>query len=44
MNYETPEVSKVSFLDPALTKTVTVANYEFKCSVATLTPLSNLVN
>lgn len=44
MNYETPLVSKVSFLDPALTNTVTVAKVEFKFSVATLTPLSNFVN
>jgi len=43
MYWETPLDSRVSFLDPALTKTVTEAKLEFQVSVATLTPLDNLV-
>lgn len=44
MNYETPLVSKHSFLDPELNTTVIVAKLEFICSDAILNPLSNLVN
>jgi hypothetical protein len=43
INYETPEVSRHSFLVPALTITATVTKLELTYSEATLKPFSSLV-